>query len=70
MAVKAFGKIDGIVINHGVLEPVSRLENFNVEEWKRAYDINVFSGLALVRKTFCSQLDYYLTTQKGTSRSA
>ncbi|KAK2770990.1 putative short-chain dehydrogenase [Colletotrichum kahawae] len=49
VAVKAFGKIDGIVINHGVLEPVSRLENFNVEEWKRAYDINVFSGLALVQ---------------------
>ncbi|EFQ32777.1 short chain dehydrogenase [Colletotrichum graminicola M1.001] len=48
-AVKAFGKIDGIVINHGVLEPVTRLADSSVEEWKKAYDINVFSGLALVQ---------------------
>ncbi|KAF6807757.1 short-chain dehydrogenase [Colletotrichum sojae] len=48
-AVGAYGRIDGIVINHGVLEPVTRLANANLEEWKRAYDINVFSGLALVQ---------------------
>ncbi|KAK1990499.1 short-chain dehydrogenase [Colletotrichum falcatum] len=48
-AVKAFGKIDGIVINHGVLEPVTRLADSSIEEWKKAYDINMFSGLALVQ---------------------
>ncbi|WQF83017.1 Putative short-chain dehydrogenase/reductase SDR, NAD(P)-binding domain superfamily [Colletotrichum destructivum] len=48
-AVKTFGKIDGIVINHGVLEPVTRLADSSIEEWKKAYDINVFSGLALVQ---------------------
>lgn len=47
-AVKTFGKIDGIVINHGVLEPVTRLADSSIDEWKKAYDINVFSGLALV----------------------
>ncbi|OLN96406.1 putative oxidoreductase C30D10.05c [Colletotrichum chlorophyti] len=49
VAVKSFGKIDGIVINHGVLEPVTRLADSSIEDWKRAYDINVFSGLALVQ---------------------
>ncbi|ROT41000.1 NAD(P)-binding protein [Sodiomyces alkalinus F11] len=49
LAVKAFGRIDGVVINHGVLTPVTRLENASVEEWRKAYDINVFSGLALVK---------------------
>ncbi|KAL2754021.1 hypothetical protein ACRALDRAFT_1062991 [Sodiomyces alcalophilus JCM 7366] len=49
LAVKAFGRIDGAVINHGVLTPVTRLENASVEEWRQAYDINVFSGLALVK---------------------
>ncbi|CCF46522.1 short-chain dehydrogenase [Colletotrichum higginsianum] len=48
-AVKTFGKIDGIVINHGVLEPVTRLADSSIDEWKKAYDINVFSGLALVQ---------------------
>ncbi|KAF9879480.1 hypothetical protein CkaCkLH20_03023 [Colletotrichum karsti] len=48
-AIKAFGKIDGIVVNHGVLEPVTRLEHFDIEAWRKAYDINVFSGLALVQ---------------------
>ncbi|KAK1455959.1 short-chain dehydrogenase [Colletotrichum cuscutae] len=50
-AVKAFGKIDGLVINHGVLEPVTRIADSSIEEWKKAYDINVFSGLALVQSS-------------------
>lgn len=47
--VKAFGKVDGIVINHGVLTPLSRIADSNPEEWRRCYDINVMSALALVR---------------------
>ncbi|KAM0495215.1 hypothetical protein ACHAP6_001751 [Verticillium nonalfalfae] len=42
-------EIDGIVINHGVLTPLSRLENGSIEEWRKSYDINVFSGLAIVQ---------------------
>lgn len=48
LAVKTFGRIDGLVINHGVLNPMSRLENASIDEWKENYNINVFSGLALV----------------------
>ncbi|KAM0326203.1 hypothetical protein ACHAQA_006800 [Verticillium albo-atrum] len=48
-AIKTFGRIDGIVINHGVLTPLSRLEDAPIAEWRRSFDINVFSGLALVK---------------------
>lgn len=48
-AVKAFGKVDGIVINHAVLTPLSKLADVDIDEWRRSYDINVASPLALVR---------------------
>jgi NAD(P)-dependent dehydrogenase (short-subunit alcohol dehydrogenase family) len=46
--VKAFGRIDGLVINHGTLSPITKLRDSDAEEWRRAYDINVFSPVALV----------------------
>lgn len=48
LAVKSFGKVDGIVINHGILTP-RRFEDCSVDEWKQVYDINVFSGVALAK---------------------
>jgi NAD(P)-dependent dehydrogenase (short-subunit alcohol dehydrogenase family) len=46
--VLTFGRIDGVVVNHGVLSPMTRIENASVEEWKKLYDANFFSALALV----------------------
>lgn len=51
LAVNAFGQLDGVVVNHGALTPITRLSNSSIEDWKKAYDINVFSGLALVWNT-------------------
>lgn len=48
LAVQSFGRLDGIVINHGVLSPMKRIENSTVDEWKEIYDANLFSALALV----------------------
>ena len=36
-ARKALGKIDGLVINHGVLTPLARLADADVEEWHLIY---------------------------------
>lgn len=47
-AVQAFGRLDGLVINHGALAPITRLIDADIGEWKRLYDINFFSALALV----------------------
>lgn len=43
------GKVDGIVINHGALEPIKPIADSTVDEWKTIYDINFFSPLALVQ---------------------
>lgn len=51
LATKTFGRIDGLIINHGVLTPIARLADAKVEEWKSHYDINLFGGVALVRNS-------------------
>lgn len=37
-----------MVVNHGVLSPMTRLADASVQDWKYLYEINFFSGLALV----------------------
>lgn len=44
------GKISGLVLNAGVLDPVSKLADANIAEWKKLYDINVFSIVGLLSK--------------------
>ncbi len=46
--LKTFGKIDGLVINHSSLSPMTKIFDSDAEEWRRAFDINVFSAVALV----------------------
>ncbi|OIW31164.1 NAD(P)-binding protein [Coniochaeta ligniaria NRRL 30616] len=45
LAVKTFGRLDGLVVNHGILTPIKRIADSTVEEWKRIYDANFFSAL-------------------------
>lgn len=47
-AIKTFGQLDGLVLNHGTLEPLGRLENAKIDEWIQAYNTNLFSCLSLV----------------------
>ncbi|KAK7751114.1 hypothetical protein SLS62_006943 [Diatrype stigma] len=49
-SLKAFGKIDGLVINHGAISPLTKISESSAEDWRRAYDINVFSAVALVKE--------------------
>lgn len=49
--MQSFGRIDGIVINHGVLMPIARIEDASIEEWKRLFDANFFSAVAIVSHT-------------------
>ncbi|KAL2183412.1 NAD(P)-binding protein [Thermothelomyces heterothallicus CBS 203.75] len=50
LATLTFGRIDGVVVNHGVLSPMTRIENASIEEWKKLYDVNFFSALALTKQ--------------------
>lgn len=48
LAISKFGRLDGLIINHGVLNPVKRISETDAEEWRCAFDINVFSAIAMV----------------------
>jgi NADP-dependent 3-hydroxy acid dehydrogenase YdfG len=48
LALERWGRLDGLVINHGSLEPVKKIADGSVEEWKRAFEGNVFSAVGLV----------------------
>lgn len=42
-------RLDGLIINHGVLDPVARISDSSIEDWQAAYQINLFSAVALVQ---------------------
>ncbi|KAH3675936.1 hypothetical protein WICMUC_002232 [Wickerhamomyces mucosus] len=48
LAISRFGSIDAIVANAGVLNPVDKVENANLTEWKELFNINFFSIVSLV----------------------
>jgi len=47
--LKKWERIDGVVINHGTLEPIGRVADTNAEQWSKSFDINAFSGISLVQ---------------------
>lgn len=49
LAQDRYSKLDGVIVNHGVLDPVKRLADSTAEEWRAAYDINFFSAFALTK---------------------
>lgn len=48
--LKQWQRIDGVIINHGTLDPTKRVADLTAEEWRSAFDVNVFSGISIVRK--------------------
>jgi len=49
LALKCFSRIDGLVINHGVLGEVKRIADSTSEEWRNVFDVNFFSALSFIR---------------------
>lgn len=47
LAQQHWQRLDGLIINHGVLEPVKRVTNSSVDEWRTAFDVNFFSAIAM-----------------------
>ena len=47
-AITEFKKIDGIVINHGTVDPVTRIADAKVEDWRNSFDADFFSAVAFV----------------------
>lgn len=49
LATSRWGKLDGMVLNHGVLGPVDRIANNDPKDWRSCFDVNLFSSIAFVR---------------------
>ncbi|CAK3817434.1 probable dehydrogenase [Lecanosticta acicola] len=49
LAKDRFQRLDAVIVNHGVLDPVKRLSDCTAEEWRKSYDVNFFSAVALSR---------------------
>ncbi|KAI8576141.1 hypothetical protein K450DRAFT_258207 [Umbelopsis ramanniana AG] len=49
-AIDRWGRIDGVVANAGVLEPMALVEDAPVQGWKKLFDINLFSIITLVQE--------------------
>ena len=48
LAVSKWGKLDGMVLNHGTLGPVDRIANNDPNDWRSCFETNLFSSIAFV----------------------
>jgi NAD(P)-dependent dehydrogenase (short-subunit alcohol dehydrogenase family) len=51
-ALKSFGQLDGVVLNHGILGQVGKIAAADIDQWKKDFDVNFFSLVAFVRSLF------------------
>lgn len=49
VALTQFGQIDSIVANAGVLDPVGAINATSIDDWKKLYDVNLFSIVQLIQ---------------------
>ena len=48
LAVKEYGQLDGLIVNHGTLEPITRVADSDPDFWRDPFDVNLFSAVSLV----------------------
>lgn len=48
VAITDFGGLDGLILNHGMLEPATRIADSDPEAWRNCFDVNFFSLVAFV----------------------
>ena len=65
LTLKEFGQIDGLIINHGVVSPVTRVEASEAEAWRKCFDVNFFSAVAFVSQAENQEREQRLTHRKA-----
>lgn len=48
-AMARFGRLDGVVINAGIIDPIQRVEAIEIAAFKRIMQINVYSGIEIIQ---------------------
>lgn len=69
LALKSFGRLDGMVLNHGILGQMAKIANADVKQWKDGLDVNFISMVAFV-SGLGGRLWIYVLTSSGPSGSA
>ncbi|PGH17478.1 hypothetical protein AJ79_01078 [Helicocarpus griseus UAMH5409] len=49
VAVRVFGGLDGMIVNHGTLGPVTRLVDCDLEAWRKGVEVNFISVVGFVK---------------------
>lgn len=47
-ALTRFEALDGVIVNHGMMDPVTKIETSDIGEWRKLFDVNFFSAVAFV----------------------
>lgn len=50
LAKEKFGGLDGMVVNHGVLDPVGKVAEVSGEDWEASLKINVLGTIGVIRE--------------------
>lgn len=48
LALNEFGQLNGLIINHGTMGQVDKIENCSINGWREVFDVNFFSAVAFV----------------------
>jgi NAD(P)-dependent dehydrogenase (short-subunit alcohol dehydrogenase family) len=51
LAVATFGRVDGLIINHGTLGEVSRIADCDPVGFQKTFDVNFISAVACVSQS-------------------
>ncbi|OJJ47407.1 hypothetical protein ASPZODRAFT_25455 [Penicilliopsis zonata CBS 506.65] len=73
LALKSFGRLDGLVLNHGTLGQVGKIAEADLEQWKQGFDVNFISLVAFVKAGLPALRDFQgriIFTSSGASTSA
>jgi NADP-dependent 3-hydroxy acid dehydrogenase YdfG len=48
VAVEKYNHLDGVILNHGVLGQVAKVEHADMEQWAHGFNVNFLSIVAFV----------------------
>ncbi|TPX70336.1 hypothetical protein SpCBS45565_g01734 [Spizellomyces sp. 'palustris'] len=49
-AVKKFGRLDAVVHNAGILDPIARVADADLDAWRRCLEVNFFAGISIFQQ--------------------
>ncbi|KAL8707667.1 MAG: hypothetical protein Q9220_007329 [cf. Caloplaca sp. 1 TL-2023] len=70
IANRDFGQLDGLILNHGILDPATRIANSDPEAWRKCFDVNFFSLIKAALPALRETNGRVIFTSSGASTKA